>query len=288
MEIQKDLAIVLRSILYEDKHRIITALTEQHGQVSALAKNAVQSRRFGGSLDLFTASEWIFQIKPHVDLYQLTQAQVREPFDHLRSDFKKLSLASTLNEYIMRIAPSMVACPDLFKLHSNALYTLNSTDLKEGEEILFLNAYLFKLLHWSGHHPQIRACLKCSYSLNEILFDAELSGLVADAGWICPRCRKDDTRHILRDSFQQTHFEHSLLRIKPLALLDLEVCLNTPIRRVLQEMKASPEEHQQLFKWIEGLFVFHIPGFDQKPIKSLRFLGLQSIWLHPVKNEQSK
>lgn len=285
METQKDLAIVLRSILYEEKHRIITALTEHHGQISALAKNAVQSRRFGGSLDLFVASEWLFQIKPHVDLYTLTQAQVREPFDHLRVDFKRLSLASTLNEYIMRVAPQMEACPDLFKLHSNALYTLNSITLQPGEEILFLNAYLIKLLQWSGHHPQIQACLTCSYALHEVLPEAELSGLIADAGWICPRCRKADTRHILRDSHQQTRFQHSLLRIQSAALLDLEICLHTPIRRVLSVMKASSEEHRQLFQWIEGLFVFHIPGFDQKPIKSLRFLDLQSIGLPPSTKE---
>jgi DNA repair protein RecO len=276
---------VLRSILFEERHRIITALTENHGQVSALAKNSVQSRRFGGSLDLFVASEWLFQIKPHVDLYQLSEAHVRHSFDHLRADFLRLSLASTLNEYIMRIAPQNEACPDLFKLHSNALFALNAQDLKPGEEVLFLNAYLTKLLQWSGNQPQIKACLQCACSLHELSGDMEVSGLVADAGWICPPCRKQDTRHIQRDAFQQTHFEHALLRIQPSALLDFEVSLHTPIRKVIEEMRAPVEAHRQLFKWIEGLFVFHIPGFDRHPIKSLRFLGLESIWLHPPKKE---
>jgi|GEM_PF-454210 DNA repair protein RecO len=287
MESQKDLAIVLRSVFYEERHRIITALTEHHGQVSALAKNSVQSRRFGGSLDLFVASEWLFQIKPNVELYQLTEAHVRQSFDQLRVDFKKLSLASTLNEYIMRIAPQNEACSDLFRLHSNALFTLNSIPLQPGQEILFLNSYLVKLLQWSGNQPQIKTCLKCSCSVHDILSEAELSCLIADAGWICPRCRKHDTRHILRDSFQQTSFEHSLLRVKPEALLDFEISLQTPIRQAFQCMKASTQDHQELFKWIEGLFVFHIPGFDRRPIKSLRFLDLQSIWQHPTKNEQS-
>jgi len=51
----EDLAIVLRAVPYEERHRIVTALTEHHGKITGMAKNAIQSRRFGGCLETFTA-----------------------------------------------------------------------------------------------------------------------------------------------------------------------------------------------------------------------------------------
>src|SRR6187551_429479 len=98
MDQKRDLAIVLRSIPYEERHRIVTALTEQHGQVTGLARNAIQSRRFGGCLEAFAASEWQFVIKPGAELVRIEQAQIRRSFDGLRKDFERLSMASVFGE----------------------------------------------------------------------------------------------------------------------------------------------------------------------------------------------
>src|SRR6185437_133148 len=100
MQSKRDLAIILRAVPYQERHRVVTALTEQHGQISAIAKNSIQSRRFGGCLDLFAASEWIFTYSPGAELYHLTEAKIREPFDGLHKSFEKLSLASVFNEYM--------------------------------------------------------------------------------------------------------------------------------------------------------------------------------------------
>jgi len=77
----RDLAIVLRSIPFEERHRVVTALTEHHGKVTALARNCVHSKRYGGVLEPFTAGLWNFVLKPGADLVSLREAVVRRGFE---------------------------------------------------------------------------------------------------------------------------------------------------------------------------------------------------------------
>jgi recombinational DNA repair protein (RecF pathway) len=161
-------------------------------------------------------------------------------------------------------------------LHSNALFALNewSIDQVEQSGVAFLNAYLAKLLQWSGSQPQLSGCLQCGLSLFDLPLLLEVSCLIADAGWVCEKCRDQETRHIRERNGNA--FQHSLLRLTAAAIQDFQMSLRTPIRMIFQSLRASPREHRALFQFLEALYVFHIPGFDQKPLKGLRFLELES------------
>ncbi|MEO5970112.1 MAG: DNA repair protein RecO, partial [Bdellovibrionia bacterium] len=188
MQPQRDLAIVLRSTPYEDRHRIVVALTECNGQITALARNSIQSRRFGGSLDLFVASDWHFSLKPGASLYHLSDTLVREPFNNIRKNFEKLTLASIFSELMLKTSFQEIGQQegdqqgggDLFRLHSNALTTLNE-DNKTDIEIPLLNAYVAKLLQWSGNQPRLHSCLECGILLEEIAPHMEVNCLIANA-----------------------------------------------------------------------------------------------------------
>lgn len=264
----RDRAIVLRTIRFQDRHRVVTALTENHGQISALAKNSIQSRRFGGTLEPFAAAEWLFNQKPGADLYTLSEAEIRQSFDGICKDFEKFSLASFFSELMIKMAPQGEPCPDLFRLHSNALALLNEPSPIQSV-IILLNAYMAKLLQWSGNQPRLLNCLQCQSPLDLMPPTTELTGVIADAGWVCSDCRTEGTRHIKSQGNQP--LQKSLLRVSALALKDFHIFLRTPIRRVLELTQAPHTEHQRLFQFLEALYIFHIPGFDQKPIESLRF-----------------
>ena len=286
MEAIKDLAIVVKSIQFEERHRIVTAITQNYGLISALARNSVQSKRFGGALDLFTASDWLFRFKPHGELAFLSEAQVRNGFENLRKDFEKYSLASVLTEFLLRVAPQNQPCIELFQLHANALFALNEKeqsapktqphgDSQEQEsEIFFLNSYLMKLLQWSGNQPQLAACLHCQSVLESNNPQTEINCLIADAGWICKSCRTQSSRAL--QERREKGFLNSFFKVSPRALRDVQLSLSTPIRRVLLTSTSTREQQADLFRWIEALFIYHLPGFDQKPMKCLRFLGLES------------
>ena len=276
METFRDLAIVLRSIPYEERNRIVTALTEQHGLVSAVAKNSMGSRRFGGSLEVFAASEWQFTKRGsnESELCFLGEALIREPFLGLRTDFEKLSLASVFNELMLRVAPPFQRSSDLFKLHSNALSVIAGW---EGERklpvFLFLNAYLAKILQWSGNQPRLQKCLNCETRLESLDSDEILSCRVDDAGWVCGECRNRDVRHIRRtQSHSSSSLQYTLLRVPAEAMADLHFCLQMTLRQIVTALEYKPISHQSLFQFLEALLIFHVPGFDKTPLKSLRFL----------------
>jgi recombinational DNA repair protein (RecF pathway) len=288
MQSKRDLAIVLKSIPYEERNRIVTALTENHGVVSALARNAIQSRRFGGTLEAFVASEWTFVEKPGTELLRLEGAIIRRAYDGLRADFERLSVASVMNELILKVAPKHEPCPDLFRLHANALAYLEEDVISgakaqnqkvagaiDGETRALLNGYLTKLLQWSGNQPQLERCLGCETSISQMQRHQSLSCIINDAGWICPSCRSSDTQHV-RDR-EGLSFHHASLRVTPAAIRDFQMSLHLPIRQIPAAIEASARDHQELFKFLEALAIFHLPGFEQKPLKSLRFLDIESV-----------
>lgn len=287
MQQKRDFAIVLRSIPYEERHRIVTALTRHEGQITVMAHNAIQSRRFGGSLEPFTAGQWIYTAKPGTELGRLEEAKTLRAFEGLRKDFERLSLASLFNELMLRLAPKHQACPELFRLHSNALAVLESDPLDPIRFHLSLfNAYLTKLLQWSGSQPRILHCLNCSIHVEKLDPEESLSCVIPDAGWVCENCRKQTHRHILRREEYPARgsLDQAFLKISPRAVFDFHLGLAVPIRQVPEFSLANEAEQKDLFRFLEALFIYHIPGFDQKPLKSLRFLGLESNLQLPVEN----
>jgi DNA repair protein RecO len=289
MEKKRDLAIVLRALPYEERHRIVTALTQESGQISAIAHNGIQSRRFGGTLEPFAAAEWFFTRKPGSELHRLDETKILRSFDGLRKDFERLSLASALNELMLRLAPREESCPDLFRLHSNALAFLdelpNSASHAETvrSHLAILNAYLAKLLQWSGSQPRILECLSCAIDVRKLDEDQVLSCVIADAGWVCVKCRTTSNRHLqgaARGDFNQS----LLLKISPRAVVDFHSGMALPIRQASAASLATEEEQKDLFRFLEALFIYHVPGFDKTPLKSLRFLGLESSLQPPTTN----
>jgi DNA repair protein RecO len=276
MQPKRDMAIVLRVTPFEERHRIITALTENHGQVTAMAKNSISSRRFGGALEPFVAAEWLFTEKPGSDLLFLQEAVAKRSYEGLRKDFERLSLASVFSELMLRLAPKGEPCEELFRLHANGLAALE--DLTDpGIELPLLNAYLAKVLQWSGSQPQLQACLGCGNPAHSLDPALSVSCVVASAGWLCENCRRSQTHHVQG----RGGFGHEALRVTPGAIRDFYTSLTVPIRQVPSRSQASKHEHQELFRFLEALFTFHVPGFDQQPIKGLRFLELESSVRHP-------
>lgn len=269
----EDTAIVLRSVPYEERHRVVTALTEKHGKIGALARNAIQSRRFGGTLEPFAASTWRMG-ETRGDLYHLDEATIRKDFAGLRKDFEILSLASVFNELMLRLAPEREPCIDLFKLHSNALAELEEM-ADAGKAVpprillALLNAYLSKVLQWNGTQPQLLRCLGCERSLLDFPADARLRCHISVACWTCPDCRgvKPDSAADYAPGFQHQFFEATQA-----AIGDFYIGLSTPIRKVPELAQGSLEDQKLLFSLMESLLIYHVPGFDRAPLKGLRFI----------------
>lgn len=263
---------------------MITALTEKNGKISALARNSVQSRRFGGCLEPFAASTWRMASKNSSDLFYVESAAIRKSFEGLRGDFEILALASVFNELMIRIAPEREPCDDLFKLHSNALAFLEELANKSREAgaeggveprllLTLLNAYLAKVLQWNGTQPQLLRCLGCEKSLLDFSAETRLRCHIAIACWTCPECRqvRPDSAADYAPGFQHQFFEATQA-----AVGDFYIGLTTPIRKVTELSQGSVTDQKMLFVLMESLLIYHVPGFDRTPLKGLRFIpGVQ-------------
>lgn len=276
-ELFETTAIVLRAVPYEERHRVVTALTENHGKISALARNSIQSRRFGGCLEPFAASTWRLSERNGGDLFNVQDATIRKSFEGLRKDFEILALASVFNELMLRLAPERENCLDLFKLHSNSLALLEelalATNASQGTDprtlLALLNAYLSKLLQWNGTQPQLLRCLGCERSLLDFAAETRLRCHISVACWTCPNCldTKPDSASDYAPGFQHRFFEATQS-----AIGDFYIGLTTPIRKVPELVQASLEDQKVLYKLMESLLIYHVPGFDRTPLKGLRFL----------------
>ncbi len=94
MEQKSDLAIILKAVPFDERHRMITLLTQSHGRLSAVARNSISSRRFGGALDPFSASEVRWVEKSGADIGRIEEAQIKRDYAGLRSTWEKLTVAS--------------------------------------------------------------------------------------------------------------------------------------------------------------------------------------------------
>ncbi|MBL7716977.1 MAG: DNA repair protein RecO [Bdellovibrionales bacterium] len=273
----RDLAISLRCVQFEERHRVVTALTENHGKISAMARNSIQSRRFGGSLEPFTAAQWDIVEKNGGEMFSVESAQVRRGFEGIRKDFMKLSLASVLNETMLTIAPEREACPDLFRLHANALAVIDEMDVSEKFSKNLVSVYLGKVLHWAGTQPRLSSCLECETALEDLAPEESLNFHIGDAGWICSSCRKTGTRH-LNESGMGNTVERSV-RVSAETLARLRWALAQKLKDGI-----TMNQTEDGYTLILQLSEFHLPGFGRDRLKSFRFLGSESSLQLPALN----
>ena len=257
MEKKRDLTIVLRSVRFEERHRIVTGLTETQGRVSGMARNSISSRRFGGTLEPGVASLWHFVEKPGAELVRIEETEIRREFAGIRKSLERLSASAWLCELVLLIAPEREPVPELFRLLANALAWLDESPETEIREKygLFLNLAAGKMLQLSGTQPRIAACESCELPIENSNPETRFRGIPERASILCTHCRPDGTDILSAQS-----------------LIDLLGGLSLPIRKALENPSAPGRQHRALFHFIENLLVHHAPGFDPSKVRSREML----------------
>ena len=258
---QRELCFVLKAITYRERDQIVVLLTETRGKVHAIARNSIQSRRFGGCLNLFTASELeldsrSIKISEETDekLVGVQSAQIRLTFEEIPKNFERMSAASSMNELLLRTIPNHRNAPELFKLYSNCLITLNETD---SMQIILgvTNAFVLKLTQWLGVQPSVTRCLTCEKSLAEVSGE-RVYAQVARAGWVCGNCNPE-----IRN-----------LSLSKDVIFDAYQAILNPIRKVT--FTASHLDHLELLNYLEQHLLYYVTGLERKPISSFHYLKL--------------
>lgn len=251
-----DLAIVLKAIAYEDRHQIVTVITRTRGKIVSMARNSIQSKRFGASLDTFCASQMHWNEKTNSDFFLLKEAHVKYTYAAIKKDYNSYVVASVLSEVLSKVAPTNEPCEELFRLHSNALKILENP-LRFERHSTLMSVYFLKVLQWSGNRPQTEFCLDCKKDIHNL--DENVTFVIPDAGWICSSCKHSSTRNL---SFGYT------IDLTVQEVLYLHICFLFSIQDYLK--KSTDLDGLKQLELSQKLFCYHMPGFDLSQMKSFK------------------
>jgi DNA repair protein RecO (recombination protein O) len=243
---QEDLAIVLRSQPFKERDRLVTFLTEKHGKITGVAKGAIHSKRYGGSLDLFTCSSIRYKESSTSDLVRIDEANVRRDFLAIRERLENMSAAGYFTDLVLRLTQEKQTSREIFLLLSHYLFLLESTPATH--EIV--RSFEVKLLERLGYAPNLEECAACEAPLFGDDAGEFVSVAVERGGFLCSHCSPAASR-----------------RIDPKSILWMILARETLIQH-------TPTLHFSLEHMAEGMSVlqsflrWHAPGVGQYEFRS--------------------
>jgi DNA repair protein RecO (recombination protein O) len=189
----EDLAIVLRSQPFQERDRLVTLLTENHGRISGIAKGAIHSRRFGGTLDLFASSQVRWK-ETQGELVRVEEANLRRDFLKLRERLENISAAGHFTDLLLRLTEERQPARELFLLLAHYLVLLEA----HPATFEIVRSFEIKLLERLGWAPVLEECVNCGAAF----FGEELppeqsyvSLAVERGGFLCHACSSPQGRH---------------------------------------------------------------------------------------------
>jgi DNA repair protein RecO (recombination protein O) len=183
-------AILIRRLDFGDYDLILTFFSLERGKIPLIAKSAKKStKRFAGILELFSELEVVANTGRGKGLPVLQEAGLKHPFSSIRADIIKTAYASYWAELIydwMEEYERQVRLYDLFK------YVLGELDGGRIPNEVLSILFQIRLLHISGHRPNLNRCCRCRTSL-EILSDDKLFFDIVKGGIKCIKCASEST-----------------------------------------------------------------------------------------------
>jgi DNA repair protein RecO (recombination protein O) len=178
-------AVLLRKLEYGDFDLILTLLSLQRGKISLIAKSAKKStKRFAGILELFSLMEVVASAGRGRGLPVLQEATLISPFSTIRNDINKTAYASYWCELINNWVEENQKQEQLFYLLK---HVLNELDRGESKAAQISILFQMKLLHLTGHGPNLKQCGRCRKNL-EIILPTQIVFDIAKGAILCDAC----------------------------------------------------------------------------------------------------
>lgn len=183
--------IIIRASVTGESDRIVWILTRNRGIIRAFAKGArgTKSRLHGGT-SLFAYCTFLISEKNNV--YNVSEAQVREIFFDLRKSMETLTLA----QYFCEVAENTVqenASEEIYlRLLLNSLHFLCS-GVKH--EKLIKSVFELRMATVLGYMPSLVACDECGEFLTDKMYFDCMSGLL-----YCSACGRGKNLPVISSS----------------------------------------------------------------------------------------
>ena len=150
----KTKGIIIRETDYQDRDKLLTVLTADHGKLTVKARGIKGSRNtMKASCQLMAYSE--LTLMEQQDRYVLTEASGLELFSELQQDIELLSLASYFLQITDFVAQEEDPCPEILSLLLNCLYGLGKLKLSQ---VMVKAVFELRLACLLGFRPDLSGC----------------------------------------------------------------------------------------------------------------------------------
>ena len=250
MAAQKTQAIVIRTFPLQEFHKIITFYTPDFGKIKAVAYGVKSPKsRLSGSLELLNHGTLLFQHRENRELQSITDFNLIDGFDAIRSDFTRITYGCYFAELVDSIASEGLASPEIF----NLLRTTYQFLVHVGDVPLLARGFEIKFLDCAGYGPELARCVHCGSGVKRgVTQDFGIAFSVRYGGVLCGECKNRDG---------------AAFTIAPGSCELLKVLRRSEWER-LNRIRASTRNHQELKRLLGNFIEYH----TQRTLKSLRFI----------------
>ncbi|MBF0254121.1 MAG: DNA repair protein RecO [Candidatus Omnitrophica bacterium] len=243
MAAERTLAYVLGTRDYRDTSLMVTLYTRDFGKIKALIKGGRDARnKFGSSFEPFSLNEVLVYRRRRGDLHLVTQAELVDRWDGLRTDLERLGSAAYVAEVIDQLTDAEPH-PQVFALISDVYGFMDAGNSPKRS----LRIFEIKLMSALGWMPELFCCVYCREVPGEPVYFSVSSG-----GLVCASCR---------------HKDAPLVMISKGCALFLEEARKRPFAD-LRHIKVSRELGEKLEQMMRGFLEHHL---TRRP-KALSFL----------------
>jgi len=250
MAAQKTQAIVIRTFPLQEFHKIITFYTPDFGKVKAVAYGVKSPKsRLGGSLELLNHGTLLFQHRENRELQNITDFNLIDGFDAIRSDFTRITYACYFAELVDSIASEGIASPEIFNLlHTTYQFLVYADDVP-----LLARGFEIKFLDCAGYGPELSRCVHCGSAVEGGTTDKfGIAFSVRYGGVFCGECENRDG---------------AAFTIAPGSCELLKVLRRSEWER-FNRIRASTRNHQELKRLLGNFIEYH----TERKLKSLKFI----------------
>ena len=257
MAAQKTQAIVIRTLPLQEFHKIITFYTPDFGKVKAVAYGIKSPKsRLGGSLELLNYGTLLFQHRENRELQNLTDFNLLDGFDAIRSDFTRITYGCYFAELVDSSASEGMANPEIFDLlRTTYQFLVHADDIP-----LLARGFEIKFLDCAGYGPELARCVHCGSDVKGISVDGKsettsklsIAFSIRYGGVLCNGCEN-------RDGAAFTIAPGSRELLKMLRKSEWER---------FNRIRASTRNHQELKRVLGSFIEYH----TERNLKSLKFI----------------
>lgn len=153
-------ALVLRSVDYGERDKILTLLVEGRGKRSAIAKGARGSKKRFSGMDLFRVLEVTYVERGPDKLAFLEEGTVTDDFRQIEASFDKVTTASYATEVVREMVRDGEGGEEIFRLLIDFYEQNAGSEEVHARLEADLQSFLLLLLRAAGFAPSLNHCFR--------------------------------------------------------------------------------------------------------------------------------